>query len=108
MEVCDASDRRVAPRHSPGLVHRLNFETSCENPRSELEGICRFLGLAFSEAMLRRPEAGSVHTLGGSPSRFEAPRLEITLDRAYEDAFSPGDLRRMRAVVGREAGRWGY
>jgi hypothetical protein len=49
-----------------------------------------------------------VHGIGGSPSKFDASRLDIKLDRSYEEAFSEADVRRMRALVGAEAGKWAY
>ncbi len=89
-------------------VHRLRYETLCEEPRAELERLCVFLGIGFQEAMLKRPEKGLLHHIGGSPSKFDASRSEIALDRSYERAFPEVDIDRMRRIVANEAVRWSY
>jgi hypothetical protein len=91
-----------------GHVHRLTYETFCEDPRAELGRLCAFLGIPFQEAMLRRPEKGRLHHIGGSPSKFDEARGEIVLDRRYEGAFSGADVDRMRRIVGEVAERWRY
>jgi hypothetical protein len=89
-------------------VHCVKYEQLCENPRAELVKLCGFLGIPFEEAMLRRPEPGSVHHIGGSPSKFDASRAEISLDRTYEGAFTAAEIDRMRRLIGDEAIRWRY
>lgn len=104
MEQIDALTRDL-----PGdRVHRLRYEDLCNQPRAELGRLCGFLGIPFQDAMLRRPEKAHLHHIGGSPSKFDESRHDIVLDRAYEGAFSPSDVDRMRRIVGNEAGRWGY
>jgi hypothetical protein len=87
--------------------HILRYESLCQEPREELARLSRFLGLDFVEMMLRRP-AGSTHHIGGSPSKFDASRGEISLDRSYERHFTTEDLEKLRALVGKVATRWGY
>ncbi len=89
-------------------VHQLRYEDLCNQPRTELGRLCEFLGISFQDAMLRRPEKARLHHIGGSPSKFDESRHEIVLDRAYEGAFSPSDVDRIRRIVGDEAGRWSY
>ncbi len=89
-------------------VHRLRYEDLCEQPRAQLGKVCDFLGIRFQEAMLRRPEQGRLHHIGGSPSKFDASRSEISLDRSYERAFPEADVARMRRIIGPEAARWSY
>jgi hypothetical protein len=91
-----------------GHVHRLRYEDLCIQPRAELGRLCEYLGIPFQDAMLRRPEKTHLHHIGGSPSKFDESRHEIVLDRAYEGAFSPADVDRMRRIVGNEARRWSY
>lgn len=104
MEHIDALTRDLPGDH----VHRLRYEDLCEQPRAEHERICAFLGIRFQETMLRRPERGFLHHIGGSPSKFDASRSEIALDRTFEDAFREADVDRMRRIVGNEAARWSY
>jgi len=89
-------------------VHRLRYESLCEQPQRELERLCGFLGIQFQETMLRRPGQGLLHHIGGSPSKFDESRSEIVLDRTYERAFSESDVDRMRRIIGGEAVRWSY
>lgn len=91
-----------------GHVHRLKYETLCESPRTELGRLCAFLEIPFQEAMLKRPEVGRLHHIGGSPSKFDESRNEIALDRAYEGAFVDMEVERMRHIVGDVALRWSY
>jgi hypothetical protein len=104
MEQIDALTRDLPTNR----VHRVRYETLCQNPRSELERLCAFLGIGFQEAMLRRPAVGSVHHIGGSPSKFDASRTEISLDQSYVGAFSDQEVSQMRRLVGVEAARWFY
>jgi hypothetical protein len=104
MEQIDALTRDLPGNH----VHRLRYEALCEQPHRELARICVFLGIEFQETMLRRPEQGLVHHIGGSPSKFDESRSEIVLDRTYETAFAGKDVERMRRIVGDEAVRWSY
>jgi hypothetical protein len=89
-------------------IHIVKYESLCENPRLELARLCGFLGIDFSEAMLRRPPLGTVHHIGGSPSKFDASRANIALDRSHVGAFSDEEQDRMRRLVGSEAARWSY
>jgi hypothetical protein len=93
---------------SSNSVHTLKYESLCENPRVELARLCKFLGIEFEASMLRRPEMGHAHHIGGSPSKFDGSRAEIALDRGYEGAFSAADVDYMRSLVAREAARWSY
>lgn len=104
MAQIDALTQDLPGRH----VHRLRYEELCSQPRAELGRLCEFLGIQFEDAMLRRPEKTRLHHIGGSPSKFDESRHEIVLDRAYEGAFSPADIDRMRRIVGNEALRWSY
>lgn len=88
-------------------VYRLTFESFCENPRSELMKLCSFLDVEFSDAMLQRP-TGNTHHIGGSPSKFIASQIDISLDKSYENSFSGEALDRLRKVIGDVAGKWGY
>ncbi len=65
--------------------------------------LCRFLDLEFSEAMLQRPD-GKVHHIGGSPSKFDAARTAISLDRSHEGAFSTAELETHPPAGGRRGG----
>ena len=91
----------------PGIVHRLKYENFCENPRRELQRLCDFLGVDFSESMLTRPRR-DVHHIGGSPSKFDASLTTITMDRSHEDRYNAAQLGRLSRIVGSIAGTWGY
>jgi len=91
----------------PTQLYKLRYECFCENPRDELEKLCRFLNVEFSENMLHRPTENT-HHIGGSPSKFESSRVSISLDRSYENSFSPDALDQLRGVIGEAAGKWGY
>lgn len=86
---------------------RVRYEDLCENPRSELSRICAKLGLEFKESMLTRP-AIDVHHLGGSPSKFDPSRRDITLDTSYLTAFSPDETNKIRRIAGKTGAEWGY
>jgi hypothetical protein len=88
-------------------VFRLKYESLCENPRRELERVCDFLGVEFSEQMLSRPTT-DVHHIGGSPSKFDTSLTSIVLDRSYENRFSAAELDQIRRIVGATAAKWGY
>jgi hypothetical protein len=104
MRQIDALTRDLPPHR----VHHLKYECLCENPRSEMTRLCEFLGLGFSETMLRRQLPGMAHHIGGSPSKFDVSRTAIALDRSHVEAFSEDELRRMRRLVGSDAVRWSY
>lgn len=88
-------------------VHLLKYESFCEDPRSELFRLCAFLGVKFADAMLQRATK-DVHHIGGSPSKFDASRTHISLDRSYEGRFKGDELERLQRLVGNAAERWGY
>jgi hypothetical protein len=104
MRQIDALTRDLPQKH----VHRMTYEALCEDPRGQLQRLCEFLELEFDEAMLRRPDSGSVHHIGGSPTKFDASRAEIRHDRSHEGSFSEAELGRMRGIVREEAARWSY
>lgn len=87
--------------------YRLTYESLCLDPRSEMERICRFLDLEFSEVMLERPTTG-IHHIGGSPSKFDPSKAAIKLDESYKRAFSNSELADLRRIVGEVAEVWGY
>jgi hypothetical protein len=86
---------------------RIRYEDLCVDPKRELGRLCDFLGLEFSDTLLRRPEE-NVHHIGGSPSKFDPSRKTIQLDTSYRNAFSAQDLAAMKAIVGSAAEKWGY
>jgi hypothetical protein len=88
-------------------VHVLRYESLCEDPRRELNRLCAFLDIEFSDAMLQRP-TNDVHHIGGSPSKFDASKTSIVLDRSYEKRFKHAELNRMRRLIGSTAEKWGY
>ena len=57
--------------------------------------------------MLERPTQ-DVHHIGGSPSKFDAARTRIQMDRTFVDRFKGEELERLGSLVGDEATRWGY
>jgi hypothetical protein len=90
-----------------GHVHRLTYESLCEDTRTELSRLCEFVGIGFEEAMLQRPTR-EIHHLGGSPSKFDMSRTSIVMDSEYESQFSKAELDLMRGIVGGVGERWGY
>jgi hypothetical protein len=88
-------------------VIRLKYESLCLSPRHELERVCKFMGIEFSESMLHRPSE-NFHHIGGSPSKFDPGRIKISFDRSHENKFGPDALRLMRKLVGEIADKWGY
>ena len=97
----------VLTRDLGAEVCLLRYEAFCEDPRRELERVCRFLGVDFADSMLSRPTI-DVHHIGGSPSKFDSSLTRIVLDRSYEDRFGEAELEFMRRTVGTTAGKWGY
>ena len=88
-------------------VIRVKYEDLCSQPSKELQRICGLLDIEFSEAMLSRPSTG-IHHLGGSPSKFDLARKDISLDDAYMTAFSEEQLQIMRQIADVAAKEWGY
>lgn len=88
-------------------VHFMSYEDLCTRPREELSRVCEFLGVRFEETMLERPTQ-DIHHIGGSPSKFDAARTRIQLDRTFVDRFRGEELERLRSLVGDQAARWGY
>jgi hypothetical protein len=86
---------------------QIRYEDLCEQPARELSRICAVLGLEYSPTMLQRP-TGTLHHLGGSPSKFDPNRIAIARDRNHEGAFDAEALARMRQLVGDVADTWGY
>jgi len=85
------------------VVFPITYEEFCERPEKELSRLCRFLGIQYAASMLERG-TGDLHHIGGSPSKFDGSRAQISLDRSYADKFSEAELERMRDIVG-ESGR---
>ena len=85
---------------------RLRYEDLCREPERVMRRLCAFLGVEFSERMLRRTGVAG-HHIGGSPSKFASDKAEIELDETYLDAFTREELEVMRRVAGSSAQRWG-
>lgn len=92
---------------SQGDVFRLKYESLCQDPPGEIQKLCHFLGLEYSETMLVRP-TGGIHHLGGSPSKFDRSKTEIQLDQKYLGAFSDSELQKIKVLVGDAAAIWCY
>ena len=86
---------------------RVRYEDICTDPAAEMQRICSLLNVAYDAVMLRRPER-QIHHLGGSPSKFDPERKQISLDTRYLDAFDDDQLRQMQQVAGSYAEAWGY
>jgi hypothetical protein len=91
----------------PTHVRILKYEDFCRQPARELAGLCEFIGIEFEEGMLRR-QAARTHHIGGSPSKFDESRREISLDESAAGHFSDAQVADMRAIIGDVAERWGY
>ena len=92
---------------SPERCYKLKYEALCDNPENELTRICDFLGLEFTPVMLQRPTQ-HIHHIGGSPSKFDPSRVDISLDTTYQGAFKPRELQKLHDLVGDAAESWGY
>lgn len=90
-----------------GVMQAVRYEEFCLDPGRELEKLCEFLGVEFSNVMLERPKK-NVHHIGGSPSKFDDSKTRILLDRAFETSFGPQQVRQLRQLIGPVAERWGY
>lgn len=90
-----------------GQCHKLKYESLCLNPDDEMRRLCEFLAIGFNPAMLARPTANN-HNIGGSPSKFDPSKREISLDTGFQSAFDEAELSRMRSLVGDIAASWGY
>ncbi len=88
-------------------VFQLKYESFCANPQKELCRICTFLGIEFVERMLYRAIT-DLHHIGGSPSKFDPSRANISLDQSYEGQFTPEALTLIRSLVGKVPEQWGY
>jgi hypothetical protein len=99
----EALTRDIPERHKM----RLRYESLCEDPRRELTRLCEFLEVDFSESMLHRPTE-DIHHIGGSPSKFDPSRVQLTADREYEKAFGLEALRKITRLVGEVGRDWGY
>jgi len=88
-------------------VHRVRYEDLCTDPAGELQKICAYLSLPFTENMLIRPDA-DIHHIGGSPSKFQTGRREIKQDREFDAAFTATELQSLKKIVGDAGKDWGY
>jgi hypothetical protein len=88
-------------------VLRVTYEDLCLSTETVMRNLCSFIGIEFTPDMLVR-DSGSLHHLGGSPSKFDSSRKQVAIDTSYLEAFSPEQLEFMRSVAGRAAQRWGY
>jgi hypothetical protein len=87
--------------------YSLKYESLCADPKHELGRLCNFLNISFMDSMLVR-STQNAHHIGGSPSKFDSSRINISLDRSFEDKFSEETLKLMRKLVGDTAAEWGY
>jgi hypothetical protein len=87
--------------------HSMKYESLCQQPEQELRRLCDFLGIDFDPVMLARPTVDT-HNIGGSPSKFDPNKRQISLDTGFQSAFDEVELSRMRSLVGDIAAIWGY
>lgn len=96
--------RRLVPESRSTIV---KYEDLCKEPDQVMAKLCKFIGVAFLPAVLRRSSSHQ-HHIGGSPSKFENDKQVIRFDDEYLRAFSSAEIERMKAIASAEARRWGY
>ena len=99
----------VASRH-PGSFHRVHYEQLIEQPEATLSGVCEFLGVPFSQAMLKFFEHAPKSFYGEGSAWFE--KLGTPLDRAqahkWDGAMPPEVVRLVEEVAHDMMERLGY
>lgn len=85
----------------------VRYEDLCAGPDEELRAISSHLGIGPLGGATAVDRSGR-HNIGGSPSRFEAPRSEISLDERWKASLTPEQLETFERLGGRLNRRLGY
>lgn len=96
---------RLLPRHA---WHHLRYEELCRQPEKAIEGVCHWLGIGYTPAMLNYRDQAH-HNIGGNPMRLAA-EARIVEDTCWRETLSADQLQMLEAAVGelnrRVLGRW--
>ncbi len=76
----------------------VRYEDFTQNPKAELEKICRYLGLEFEDGLLNFRK--DRHNIGGNPMRFRTDEVEIKPDNRWRDELTPQDIADFEAAAG--------
>lgn len=84
----------------------VRYEDFSADPKTELDKICRFLGLVFEPGMLEFRKGR--HNIGGNPMRFRNEEVEIMPDNRWRDELTAGDLAEFEKAAGNFNRSLGY
>jgi len=84
----------------------LRYEDLCAEPEGVLRRVCIWLGLPFSNAMLRL-DPPEHHAVAGNRIRFQRA-MPVRLDEEWRTRLTPGQLRLFDLIAGAENRRLGY
>ena len=87
--------------------YALHYEDLCRDPVEHLAKLGRFLGIDLSNPILSLDKQ-KFHNIGGSPSRFDISRSEISLDEKWRKDFSAEDLKMFDSIGGELNQQSGY
>jgi hypothetical protein len=92
------SGRESGRTLDPGLYFEMRYESLIANPEQECHALCRFLGLPFSDAMLRHQDLKPGHGRKVTAKRDWQP---ITTGmRDWRSEMTPEQVERFEAAVG--------
>lgn len=94
-------------------VMRLRYESLLEDPRTEVERVARFAGIAVDEPALAYLDERSVdlapnHTVSGNPMRFKNGRMDLRMDDAWRRELPRSQAAVVHAVTWPLQRRYGY
>ena len=87
----------------PQAIHRVRYEDLVTNPQAELERICAFLGLGFTEEMLK---VSWINTT--VDNKASARGIASDSVAKWQRILSSGDVALCQWIVGEEMERLGY
>ena len=80
-----------------GRYLELRYEDLVSDPRTQLQRVCRFLAIDFSDAMLEYHRAVDASLLADHPLLAAPPQPARS---SWRDGIALGDLRRFEAIAG--------
>lgn len=95
---------------TPGEFHLVRYEDLTRDPRATLEGICRFLGIAFEPGMLEAhgsAEARKSASLSAAWRNTDKPVLKDNPGR-FATALTPREIALYEAIASEELDHFGY
>ena len=85
----------------------VRYEDICDDPNGTLQTISSSLGVRMPENVVAISKTGR-HNIGGSPSRFDLSRLDISVDTSWKTSLSSEKLEEFERIGGKLNRKLGY